>query len=117
MSLNNGFSPAITLKRSNAKQIRATFLQSDGETPRNLTGWTAKLVIRNGDGAVAIEKTLTSHTTPADGVTDFSLTVSDTDIEPGTYYYAAEAFETADKDNTNVEGPTGTLEIIDDIVK
>ena len=117
MSLSNGFSPTICLKRGNAKTIRATFLQSDAETPRNLTGWTAKFVVRDSAGTIAIEKENTSHTTPADGITDFELTADDTDIEPGKYDYAAEAYETADKDNTNVEGPTGTLEIIDDIVK
>ena len=95
MSLSNGFSPLICLKRGNAKTIRATFLQSDAETPRNLTGWTAKFVVRDQAGEVVFEQETTTHTTAADGITDFELAASDTDIEPGTYNYAAEAYETS----------------------
>lgn len=117
VSLNNGFSPDIVIKRGNAKPIRATFYQSDGTTARNLTSWTAKFAVRDSEGNLLFEKTNTTHTTPASGITDFNLAADDTDQEPGQYVYAAEAYETADRDNTNVEGPTGKFIIIDDIVK
>ncbi len=80
------------LIRGDNHDIVVTFYESDGTTPINLTGGTVYFTANSSsapetDVGAAITKTVTSHTTPASGVTTIRLTSGDTNIEPGEYYY------------------------------
>lgn len=81
--------------RGDTRQINLTFLQSDGSTPVDLTGGTVYFTVNSSsdpsdDTGVAFQKTATSFTDATAGEHTFTLTHSDTDITPATYWYDAQ---------------------------
>lgn len=78
--------------RGDTRQVACTFLQSDGSTPVNLAGGTAYFTVNesdnpSSDAAATIQKTATSFTSASTGEHTFTLSHSDTNIDPGTYWY------------------------------
>lgn len=81
--------------RGDTRQINLTFLDSDGSTALDLTGGTVYFTVNSSsdpvsDSGAAIQKTATSFTDATAGQHTFTLTHSDTDITPGTYWYDAQ---------------------------
>lgn len=85
--------------RGDTRTINVTFLDSDGTTPINLTGGTAYFTVNtssdpsNDTGAV-IQKTATNFTSATEGEHTFTLTHTDTNITPGTYWYDVQFVDT-----------------------
>lgn len=81
--------------RGDNRTVNLTFLESDGSTPVDLTGGTVYFTVNASsdpadDTSVAIQKTATSFTDATHGKHTFTLTHSDTNITPGTYWYDAQ---------------------------
>ena len=81
--------------RGDTRTINLTFLESDGSTPINLAGGTVYFTVNSSsdpsdDTAVAFQKTTTSFTSAATGQHTFTLSHSDTNITPNTYWYDAQ---------------------------
>lgn len=84
--------------RGDTRQVNLTFLESDGSTPINLTGGTAYFTVNassdpTDDTSIAFQKIATDatpFTSPTTGQHTFTLTHSDTNIDPGTYWYDAQ---------------------------
>ena len=82
--------------RGDSRQINLTFLQSDGSTPIVLTGGTVYFTVNASsdpadDTSKAIQKVVTGTFTDAtNGKQTISLSHSDTNITPGTYWYDAQ---------------------------
>lgn len=83
--------------RGDTRQINLTFLESDGTTPINLAGGTVYFTVNSSsdpsdDTDVAFQKEVagSSATSPSTGEHTFTLTHSDTNITPDTYWYDAQ---------------------------
>lgn len=81
--------------RGDTRTVNLTFLDSDGTTPINLAGGTVYFTVNSSsdpsdDTSKAIQKSATSFTDAANGQHTFTLTHSDTNITPGTYWYDTE---------------------------
>jgi hypothetical protein len=81
--------------RGDTRTINLTFLEADGSTPINLAGGTAYFTVNSSsdpsdDTSAAIQKTATSFTSASTGQHTFTLSHTDTNIAPGTYWYDAE---------------------------
>ena len=81
--------------RGDTRTVNLTFLDSDGSTPLNLTGGTVYFTVNSSsdpsdDTSVAFQKSATSFTSATTGEHTFTLTHSDTNITPATYYYDAQ---------------------------
>ncbi len=81
--------------RGDTRQINCTFLQADGSTPINLAGGTAYFTVSTdsdpaSDTTAVIQKTATSFTSASTGEHTFTLSHSDTNIDPDTYWYDAQ---------------------------
>ncbi len=81
--------------RGDTRQINLTFLQSDGTTAVTLTGGTCYFTVNassdpTDDTSKVIQKTATSFTSATTGQHTFTLTHSDTNITPDTYWYDAQ---------------------------
>lgn len=81
--------------RGDTRTVNLTFLESDGSTPINLTGGTVYFTVNassdpSDDTSVAFQKTATSFTDATHGKHTFTLTHSDTNITPATYWYDAQ---------------------------
>jgi len=90
----------IEINRGDSRNIDVTFYQSDGTTPIDLTSGTVFFTVNSSrepddDTAAAIEKDVTVHTAPLLGQTRIALTSTDTDIDPGTYYYDVQLKDSA----------------------
>lgn len=81
----------ISLIRGNTQTVTTEFIDDVNDTPINITGATVYFTVKNSyddpDSAALIAKTVTSHTDPTNGETQFVLSATDTDIEPREYYY------------------------------
>lgn len=80
--------------RGDTRQISLTFLEADS-TPIDLTGGTVYFTVNASsdpadDTSKAIQKTATSFTSAITGQHTFTLTHTDTNITPGTYWYDAQ---------------------------
>ena len=81
----------ITLVRGDSSSIEVEFSQ-DG-TPIDITGSTVFLTVKpaltddTGDTTAVIKVEVTSHTNPTAGITTIPLSATDTDVDPGDYYY------------------------------
>jgi hypothetical protein len=78
--------------RGDTRTVNLTFLESDGTTPVDLTGGTVYFTVNISsdpadDTSIAFQKTATSFTDATAGQHTFTLTHSDTNIDPGTYWY------------------------------
>ena len=81
--------------RGDTRTINLTFLESDGTTAVNLTGGTVYFTVNSSsdpsdDTGVAIQKTASSFTDATHGKHTFTLSHSDTNITPNTYWYDAQ---------------------------
>jgi len=74
----------------------------------DITGWTVfftlKKNISDSDDDAAIKKTITVHTDPTNGKTEFSITSSETDLLSGIYDYDIQYKDTGNKINTAMIG-------------
>lgn len=81
--------------RGDTRTINLTFLESDGSTAIDLTGGTVYFSVNTSsdptdDTTVSIQKTTTSFTSATHGQHTFTLSPTDTNITPATYWYDAE---------------------------
>ena len=81
--------------RGDTRTVNLTFLEADGSTPINLTGGTVYFTVNSSsdpddDTTTAFQKTTTSFTDATAGEHTFTLTHSDTNIDPDTYWYDAQ---------------------------
>lgn len=81
----------IEVIRGDTRTITATFVDSDG-TALDLTGGKVFFTVNANrepadDTAASVQKTITSFDNPTTGVQTITLTSSDTNIDPGTYFY------------------------------
>jgi hypothetical protein len=85
------------LFRGDAIPILLEFTDED-DAVINITGWTVYFTVRKrpaetsidtdtAENGAIITKTITSHTDAANGKTTVSLTKTDTNIDPGNYFY------------------------------
>jgi len=81
--------------RGDSETIQATFKDSDG-VAINLTGYTVFFTVKKEcdidvvdttDTKAIIKKTITSHSDPTHGITQIPLTTTDTNQNPGIYYW------------------------------
>ena len=79
----------LTIPKNTTKSYEIR-IQQNG-VPIDITGWivffTVKERMIDGDDKAIIKKTITSHTDPTQGKTIISLTDTDTDKSPKSYYY------------------------------
>lgn len=82
--------------RGDTRTVSLTFLESDGSTPIPLTGGTVYFTVNSSsdpssDASVTFQKIASSGFTDAtNGQHTFTLTHTDTDIDPATYWYDAQ---------------------------
>lgn len=81
--------------RGDTRTVNLTFLESDGSTPVDLTGGTVYFSVNTSsdpsdDTSDSFQKTATVFTSPLTGQHTFTLTHSDTNITPSTYWYDAQ---------------------------
>ena len=79
--------------RGDTRVITINCFQSDGTTPINLTGATVTFTLNanaspTDDTSAALQKVVTSHTSPLLGITTVTINNADTQtLTPGDYYY------------------------------
>jgi hypothetical protein len=83
---------ALSINRKNTKAYNLTITEND--EVKDITGYTVKFTVKkntndldNDDVGAIISKTVTTHTDPSQGLTLISLTTSDTNVNPSTYFY------------------------------
>lgn len=84
--------------RGDSRQVNLLFLESDGSTPINLTGGTVYFTVNassdpSDDTSIAFQKIatdVTPFTSPLTGQHTFTLTHTDTNIAPASYWYDAQ---------------------------
>lgn len=84
--------------RGDTRTVNLTFLEADGSTPIVLTGGTVYFTVNSSsdptdDTSVAFQRTATDatpFTSPTLGKHTFTLTHTNTNITPGTYWYDAQ---------------------------
>ena len=82
--------------RGDTRTVNLTFLQSDGTTPINLAGGTVFFTVQDSSDPtddvtlLKFQKTATSFTSASTGQHTFTLTHSNTNIDPSTYWYDAQ---------------------------
>jgi len=81
--------------RGDTRTVNLTFKAADGTTAINLAGGTVYFTVNSSsdpsdDTGIAIQKSATSFTSASTGEHTFTLTHSDTNIAPGTYWYDAQ---------------------------
>lgn len=82
--------------RGDTRTVNLTFLESDGSTPINLAGGTVYFTVQSSSNPtddttdLKFQKSATSFTSASTGQHTFTLTHSDTNIDPDTYFYDAE---------------------------
>jgi hypothetical protein len=105
--------------RGDTRVVNLTFLESDKVTPINLTGGTAYFTVNasdnpDSDSSKIIQKSATSFTNAIGGKHTFTLSHSDTNITPGTYYYDAEFI---DQVGSYLSCPKGKFVVVSDITR
>jgi hypothetical protein len=63
----------------------------ENDVVKDITGWSFAFMVKDDrddpDTEALITKALTLSGTPTDGTASLALTSTDTDIDPGTYYF------------------------------
>jgi len=84
----------ITIYKKTDQLITFQYYEEDGTTQRSLTDCTIFFTVKPDsndsdadDSEATIFKTITSHTTPATGLSAIALTDADTDVAPKKYFY------------------------------
>lgn len=79
----------IKMAKGTSKTWRFQFKKNGGAIP--ITGWklffTAKSKLSDTDETAAISKDVETHYSANEGITYITLTMTDTDITPGSYFY------------------------------
>ena len=105
----------LTVTRRNDKTYTINFADSDGNAI-NITGWkiyfTVKKVATDADNAALIQKSVTSHTNAAGGISAVTLTNSNTNLPEGRYAYDIKVIK---NDGTNETITSGGFNIVEDI--
>lgn len=89
--------------RGDSRTVKLTFLEADGSTAVDLTGGTVRFTVNSSsdpadDTGVAFQLTATDatpFTDPTHGKHTFTLSHSNTNIDPATYWYDAELVDSA----------------------
>lgn len=108
----------LNLIRGDSSSIGFEF-QENG-VASDLTGctvfFTAKPALTNdtGDTSAVITVEVTSHTNPTAGITTIPLTSTDTNVDPGEYYYDIQVKKV---DNSIVSIPAQLLTISADVTR
>lgn len=108
----------IDIIRGDYRNIEVTFRKSDGSA-YDLTGGTVFFTVNSSqdpsdDTGAEIQKDVSSHSNPTEGKTTISLTSSDTEIDPGTYYYDIQLKDSA---GNIVSAEKAKFEITSDITR
>lgn len=86
----------LSITRGDSATYNLTFTDED-DVAIDITGWTIFFTVKTAPDDVAadtgalISKTVTSHTTPASGITKIELSASDTAIALGRHYFDIQA--------------------------
>jgi len=105
----------IKIEKGTTKKIELYF-KEDG-IGFDITDWTIYMTVKedmeDADSQALIAKTITSHSEPENGKTLIELSIADTDLTPGSYYYSIDY-----KDDSDNEGVLfwGHLEISDAVL-
>lgn len=97
--------------------INLAFKDDDG-VAQDITGWTTFLTLKSDlaltDPNAEFQETVTSHDSPADGLTHFTIPDTDSDDLLGVYYYDMQY-----KDNTGLikTFAKGTFTFIEDVTQ
>lgn len=74
----------------------------------SIEGWsiyfTVKEDMEDADSSALIKKTITDHYNEDAGETLIELSISDTDLIPGTYYYSIDFKDDSDNENVLFKG-------------
>lgn len=95
--------------RGDTRTVNLTFLNSSG-TAINLAGGTVYFTVQddsdpaNDTTELMFQKTATSFTSASTGQHTFTLTHSDTNIEPGTYWYDAQFVDSVGQYTSSYRG-------------
>jgi hypothetical protein len=99
----------------------STLTFTDGTNPINITGYTVFFTVRDSstlssttDTDAIIQKTITSHTSPSTGVTNLSLTATDTAVESKKYVYDIQFKDGSGKVRT---AGLGNFTVYEDVTK
>lgn len=98
---------ASKLKIDRGTRYVITFNYERDGAAADLTGATVRFTVKSvesdtssDDSTALIKKDVTSHTDPTAGQTEISLSPTDTQVDPGDYYYDIKVDE--DSDGLNV---------------
>lgn len=93
--------------KGDSVELKVTLTDSNGN-PIDLDGYTvyftAKENYSDSDDDAVIQKDVTSHTTPASGITTITLDSSNTNIDARYYYYDIQAKDAAGNIQTPITG-------------
>jgi len=80
----------ISVFRGDDKTFNFTFKDGDGAAI-NIENWTIYFTVKenatDADDDAKIKKDIKEHTTPGSGISNFSLSNAETDLDPKEYYY------------------------------
>jgi hypothetical protein len=96
----------IDIQRRTDRTLTITVKDND-DVAINITGYTVYFTVRETphSSTTLIDKTVTSHLTPASGITTVTLdAATDTNIAEGSYYYQFGIRDTTDKILKTVRG-------------
>lgn len=106
----------ITLYRETDQDITFQYYEADGVTERTLNGATVYFTAKRNkfdnsadDATAVILKTVTSHTDAVNGLTTISLSDTDTNVDPQTYFYDIKVEES---DNKKYLAQTGLCQVV-----
>jgi len=114
MSCSHPISYNLQIVRGDDKVYSIQF-KDDAEVPIDITGWTVfftvKRELKDTDTNALIKKTITTHTSPTNGITEISLTPTDTNYF-GNFYFDIQIKKTDNSIHTVI---IGTVEFIRDV--
>lgn len=106
------------LYRGDSREYVLTFTDSNGD-PISITDWKIYFTLKkneyDSDEDAVLKKDITEHTSPATGVTKFTIVPADTnEIAPGEYSYDIQAKK---KNGDIITVVKGKLKILTDITR
>lgn len=109
----------LQIVRGDDEAITVTVTDKDTGDAINITGYTIMFTVRSDvdatdDTTALIKKDVTTHTTPAEGITTINLTHEDTAVAAGNYRYDVQYKDTQNKIKTIL---IGDIEILQDVTK
>jgi len=102
--------------RGDTRDFAMTFTSND--VAYNITGakvyFTLKKSKNDTDAQAVLQKTVTSHTDPTAGKTTLSLSKTDTNIQPGRYFYDFQVITSGGGVYTFL---SGDVEVLEDVTR